>query len=176
MLDRQADAAEHPHKASNTAEVLDPVIKTLIKTSRFAHSPEGYVPQQLRQWLSWEGVWVRLDNLGRLGQCKGQPESWRPGPLEFGVTTGLPGREGYEMIRKALLFMIPLAVAGAVAGQRQDIARYLKIKQMSSGTGHPENVPAGGSQAYPQPGRGAADGTGDFGSASRGGPFSDSPA
>jgi hypothetical protein len=116
MLDRQADAAEHPHKASNTAEVLDPVIKTLIKTSRFAHSPEGYVPQQLRQWLSWEGVWVRLDNLGRLGQCKGQPESWRPGPLEFGVTTGLPA------------------------------------------------------QAYPQPGRGAADGTGDFGSASRGGP------
>ena len=74
------------------------------------------------------------------------------------------------MTRKALLLMIPLAVAGIAVGQRQDIARYLKIRQMSSGTGHPENVPAGGSQAYPQSGHGAADGTGDFDSASRGGP------
>jgi len=74
------------------------------------------------------------------------------------------------MTRKALLFMIPLTVAGIAAGQRQDIVRYLKIKQMSSGTGHPENVPASGSRAYPQSGHGAADGTGDFDSASRGGP------
>ena len=26
--------------------------------------------------------------------------------------------------------------------QRQDIVRYLKIKQMSMGDGHPENIPA----------------------------------
>lgn len=32
--------------------------------------------------------------------------------------------------------------------QRQDIVRYLKIKQMSMGDGHPENVPAVGSQSY----------------------------
>jgi hypothetical protein len=74
------------------------------------------------------------------------------------------------MIRKALLFMIPLAAAGLVASQRQEITRYLKIKQMSAGAGHPENVPVSGSHAYPQPGHGAADGTGDFESASRGGP------
>jgi hypothetical protein len=74
------------------------------------------------------------------------------------------------MIRKKLLFMIPLTVAGLAAGQAQDIARYVKIKQMSSGTGHPENVPASGTKAYPQPGHGVADGTGDFDSASRGGP------
>jgi hypothetical protein len=74
------------------------------------------------------------------------------------------------MIRKSMLLMIPLTVAGLAAGQRQDIARYLKIRQMSSGTGHPENVPAGGTQAYPQSGHGVADGTGDFDSASRGGP------
>jgi hypothetical protein len=74
------------------------------------------------------------------------------------------------MMRKALLFIIPLAVAGLVASQRQKITRYLKIKQMSAGAGHPENVPVSGSHAYPQPGHAAADGTGDFDSASRGGP------
>jgi hypothetical protein len=56
------------------------------------------------------------------------------------------------VIRKALLLLIPLAAAGIAASQWQDITRYLKIRQMSQGNGHPENVPAGGSQAYPQPG------------------------
>ena len=74
------------------------------------------------------------------------------------------------MIRNAPWFLIPLAVGLVIAGQRQDIARYVKIRQMSAGGGHPENVPAGGSQFYAQPGEGAQDGTGDFDSASRGGP------
>jgi transposase len=34
--------AVDPHKASNTAAVLDPVTKTLIDTARFASSDEGY--------------------------------------------------------------------------------------------------------------------------------------
>jgi hypothetical protein len=52
-----------------------------------------------------------------------------------------------------------------------DIVRYLKIKRISRGQGHPELVPVRGSKAYPRrSGRGAADGTGDFSSASRGGP------
>jgi hypothetical protein len=64
-----------------------------------------------------------------------------------------------------------LAGVAALIGtsQRKDIARYLKIKNMSTGAGHPESVPAGGSHSYPAPGNGAADGTGDFDSASRGG-------
>jgi hypothetical protein len=74
------------------------------------------------------------------------------------------------MIRKVLVFMIALGVAAAIASQREEITRYLKVRQMSSGTGHPENVPVTGSHAYPDPGGGAADGTGDFDSASRGGP------
>jgi hypothetical protein len=74
------------------------------------------------------------------------------------------------MIRKLLLFMIALAVAGLVASQRQEIIRYVKLKQMSAGSGHPENVPVSGSHAYPAPGDGAPDGTGDFDSARRGGP------
>ena len=74
------------------------------------------------------------------------------------------------MIRRVLFFTIGLAVAGLAASQRQEITRYLKVKQMSSGTGHPENVPVSGSHAYPDAGGGAADGTGDFDSASRGGP------
>lgn len=52
-----------------------------------------------------------------------------------------------------------------------DIVRYIKIKRLSRGQGHPELVPIRGSKAYPQrPGKGAADGTGAFSSASRGGP------
>jgi len=34
--------AVDPHKASNTAAVLDPVTKTLIETARFANTGEGY--------------------------------------------------------------------------------------------------------------------------------------
>jgi len=34
--------AVDPHKASNTAAVLDPVTKAVIETARFAHTEEGY--------------------------------------------------------------------------------------------------------------------------------------
>src|SRR5512132_2203603 len=34
--------AVDPHKASNTAAVLDPVTKTVIEVARFANSQEGY--------------------------------------------------------------------------------------------------------------------------------------
>ena len=52
-----------------------------------------------------------------------------------------------------------------------DIARYIKMKRLSAGRGHPELVPVRGTKAYPQrAGQGVADGTGDFDSASRGGP------
>ena len=75
------------------------------------------------------------------------------------------------MVRKALRLLVPVGAALLVASQWADIKRYLKIKQLSGGQGHPENVPAAGRKAYPQiPGSGAADGTGDFDSASRGGP------
>lgn len=53
----------------------------------------------------------------------------------------------------------------------KDILRYLKIKRLSKGQGHPELVPVSGRTAYPSgPGKGAKDGTGAFNSASRGGP------
>lgn len=52
-----------------------------------------------------------------------------------------------------------------------DIIRYIKIKRISKGEGHPELVPVQGRKSYPQrSGKGAADGTGEFDSASRGGP------
>lgn len=69
-----------------------------------------------------------------------------------------------------------LAVAGlAVAVQRHDIVRYLRIKQMSLGRGHPELVPASGETSYAAPGHGAPDGTRDFDSAGRGGPVISRP-
>jgi hypothetical protein len=74
------------------------------------------------------------------------------------------------MMRK-ILVIGALAGAGlAMASQRHDIVRYLRIKQMSAGEGHPEIVPARGSWLYRAPGHGAPDGTGDFDSAGRGGP------
>ena len=75
------------------------------------------------------------------------------------------------MIRNKLLRSAVVAAVGWLAwSQRQDIVRYLKIKQMSAGDGHPGNVPAGGTHAYPAPGQGTPNGTGDFASADRGGP------
>ncbi len=75
------------------------------------------------------------------------------------------------MARKALMWLLPAAVAAAAASQWRDIARMLKIEQMSLGQGRPDRVPAAGRHAYPTgPGAGAPDGTGDFDSARRGGP------
>ena len=75
------------------------------------------------------------------------------------------------MIHKALPILASAGAALLVASQWNDIKRYLRIKQLSAGQGHPEYVPAEGRKAYPQSrGEGAADGTGDFDSASRGGP------
>jgi hypothetical protein len=73
--------------------------------------------------------------------------------------------------RKALLFSIPAALGVLITSQWPDISRYLTVRQLSEGQGHPRNVPIGGTTAYPQdPGDGEQDGTGDFDSASRGGP------
>ena len=75
------------------------------------------------------------------------------------------------MIRKALPILVFAGVTLLLASQWSDIKRYVRIKQLSMGQGHPKNVPAEGRKSYPQrPGDGAADGTADFGSASRGGP------
>ena len=72
------------------------------------------------------------------------------------------------MARKALRVLLPASVAILVASQWREIARLLKISQMSRGDGHPQAVPAGGKHAYARRSR-AADGTGDFDSESRGG-------
>jgi hypothetical protein len=74
------------------------------------------------------------------------------------------------MMGKVLLLAGLAGVTLALVSQRQDVARYVKIKQMSIGGGFPQNVPAKGTVRYPQTGDGAPDGTGDFDSASRGGP------
>jgi len=75
------------------------------------------------------------------------------------------------MTLKALRVLVSAGATLLIASQWADIRRYLKIKRLSAGRGHPENVPASGRKAYPQrPGSGAPDGTGEFDSASRGGP------
>jgi hypothetical protein len=65
--------------------------------------------------------------------------------------------------------LLPASVAVLAASQWREISRYLKLRQMSSGGGHPENVPVEGQHAYPKAPGGVPDGTGDFDSASRGG-------
>lgn len=75
------------------------------------------------------------------------------------------------LMKKVLAVAAGVLAAMIVAGQWPDIKRYVKIKQMSYGSGHPENVPAHGRTSYPsRPGAAAAEGTGDFDSAGRGGP------
>jgi len=74
------------------------------------------------------------------------------------------------MMGKVLLLGGLAGVTFALVSQRQDVARLIRIKQMSLGGGFPENVPAKGAQRYPAPGAGVPDGTGDFDSAGRGGP------
>lgn len=74
------------------------------------------------------------------------------------------------MIRKVML-VGSAAVGALVAFSWQDILRYAKMREISLGQGHPEVVPAEGKTAYPQdPSHAAQDGTGEFDSASRGGP------
>ena len=72
---------------------------------------------------------------------------------------------------KRVRLLGPAVLALLAASQWADIRRYFKIKQLSLGQGHPANVPAKGRAAYPQDAAQAQpDGTGDFDSASRGGP------
>lgn len=54
------------------------------------------------------------------------------------------------MARKAIWLLIPAALGALIGSQWRDISRYLKIKQLSVGSGHPGNVPAGGRISYPQ--------------------------
>jgi hypothetical protein len=75
------------------------------------------------------------------------------------------------MLYKTLLLTLSVVFAGFIASQRRDIRRYLTIRQMSLGHGHPEHVPAAGTARYPHDAVGSEpDGTGEFDSMSRGGP------
>jgi hypothetical protein len=75
------------------------------------------------------------------------------------------------VIRK-LLGLLALSLLGVlIRAQWADAERYVKIKMMTMGPGHPEYVPVEGRRAYPQrTGDGTPDGQGDFDSATRGGP------
>ena len=65
------------------------------------------------------------------------------------------------LMKKVLALAAGVLAAMIVAGQWPDIKRYVKIKQMSYGSGHPENVPAHGRTSYPsRPDAAAAEGTG----------------
>jgi len=79
-------------------------------------------------------------------------------------------------VLRRTVFLSGAALVGAlVATQWKDIARYAKIERMSFGDGNPGGVPVTGRHLYPSSSAGSApDGTGDFDSASRGGPASSS--
>jgi hypothetical protein len=65
--------------------------------------------------------------------------------------TGRLAKGGNMTARKAALLLIPTALGAMAAWGWPDISRYLKIKQMSYGNGHPENVPVRGRESYPHP-------------------------
>ncbi len=77
------------------------------------------------------------------------------------------------VVKTALRYLLLASAVALAASQWREMARYLKISQMSWGDGHPELVPAVGQHSYPKhSGAGTPDGTGDFDSAARGGPAS----
>ena len=72
------------------------------------------------------------------------------------------------MIGKLLKFVAPATIGALVALGFTDIKRFARIRFISAG--HPEAVPAEGAKSYSDAAHAAPDGTGDFDSASRGGP------
>lgn len=51
---------------------------------------------------------------------------------------------------RTIMAVAAAAIGAAMLANRQDIVRYIRIRQMSAGRGgHPEYVPAPGHQAYP---------------------------
>ena len=75
------------------------------------------------------------------------------------------------MIRKMLWHSFPAVLGALVASNWQDAFRYIRMREISIGRGHPEVVPVEGRTAYVQDASHATpDGTGDFDSARRGGP------
>jgi hypothetical protein len=75
------------------------------------------------------------------------------------------------MVGKATGVVFSAVLALLTASQWPDIRRYIGIKELSTGRGHPEMVPVHGRIGYPtDPSRAEPDGTGEFDSALRGGP------
>ena len=86
-------------------------------------------------------------------------------------STGGPAGGGKLVIRKMLWLSVPAVLGAIVASNWQDAYRYIKMKQMDLGQGHPEVVPVEGRKGYARTdAEGARDGTADFDSARRGGP------
>lgn len=77
--------AVDPHKASNTAAVLDPVTKTLIETARFASTDEGYAPGGLRPQV--RGLRLGGRGLPRCGAVPGPAAGRRRGTGPAGPVT-----------------------------------------------------------------------------------------
>ena len=75
------------------------------------------------------------------------------------------------MIRNVVRLVALAGAALALALGWPDIMRYVRIRRATVAGRHPERIPAAGRTVYPQThAAGAPDGTGDFDSASRGGP------
>ena len=87
--------AVDPHKASNTAAVLDPVSKTVIESARFANSADGYgelagfaARWEHRRWAV-EGCHGAGRSLAQRLVADGEPWSPRPAPAYEAVCAGV---------------------------------------------------------------------------------------
>ncbi len=77
-----------------------------------------------------------------------------------------------QVIKSTFKLMVIAGLGVALAYGWQDIKRFVKIKQISATGAHPEQIPVRGRTVYPHSSFDSApDGTGDFDSALRGGPF-----
>ena len=84
-----------------------------------------------------------------------------------------PRYEGIAQLARNIFKLLVVTGLGlALAYGWQDIKRFVKIKQISASGTHPEQIPVHGRTVYPSSSFDAEpDGTGDFDSASRGGPI-----
>ena len=111
--------AVDPHKASNTAAVLDPVTKMLIESARFANTADGYV-----QLAGFAARWQQ-----RRWAVEGSRMSM-PGRI-----TGSP-RAGQLLVQRGAASLVSFLVSFTPVRHRSPAAGMSQFEQVTDGGGH----------------------------------------
>jgi transposase len=144
--------AVDPHKASNTAAVLDPVTKTLIETARFANTDEGYgrltafaARWEQRRWAV-EGCHGAGRSLAQQLAADGETVLDVPAKLAARVRVYSRGHGRKTDTHDAVsIGLAALDGTGIMPVARDDVTvslRLLRPERRAHGAAHPGGVPA----------------------------------